>query len=206
MSRPAAARPGAPELADLAARVAEGRRGDEIARLREVAAAAAAAEDWRAAATACEEALKLDPALAFAQQGLARARERGHVAEAVERYLARPDRLAVEAVAREAELVLERARESTPGPRLSARAAALENALAQARTPVAVRLVSDGLTQVTVLRLGAQGAFTERTVPLRPGTWTLVGTRAGYRDVRQSVVVAPGREVAPVLVRCEEPL
>lgn len=206
LQRAAAARPAAPELADLAARVAEGRRGDEIARLRQAAEHAADGEDWRAVANACEEALKLDPDLAFAQQGLALARTRQQVVAAIEGHLARPDRLAVEAVAREAELALERARESAPGPRLAARLAALESALALARTAVTVRLVSDRLTQVTVLRLGPQGAFAEKALALRPGTWTVVGTRAGYRDVRQTVAVAPGRELPPVVVRCEEPL
>ena len=40
--------------------------------------------------------------------------------------------------------------------------------------------------------------------PLLPGTYTVVGTRNGYRDVRQSFKILPGEPLGPVVVRCEE--
>ena len=90
-------------------------------------------------------------------------------------------------MAHEAEAVLDRAAEvEQPGPRLARQMAALREALAAAQTVVAVRLVSDGLTDVSVLRVGRLGVFKEKTLQLRPGSYVVVGTRKGYRDTRAS--------------------
>jgi hypothetical protein len=32
----------------------------------------------------------------------------------------------------------------------------------------------------------------------------VVGTRPGYRDVRRELVIVPGRQPEPLVVRCEE--
>jgi hypothetical protein len=138
--------------------------------------------------------------------GLARARERAQLVDSIERHLARPDRLASETVAQEAERALARARDTSPSARLSQRMAALEQALVAARVTYPVRLVSDGHTEVTVLRVGPQGKLTDKEIRLRAGTWSVVGSRRGYRDVRHEVVVAAGRQTPPVVVRCVDPL
>jgi hypothetical protein len=75
-----------------------------------------------------------------------------------------------------------------------------------ASKPVTVRFESDNLTRITILKVGALGAFESRTVELRPGTYTVVGTREGYRDVRRTIRVGPEGLPAPVAVRCEEPI
>jgi hypothetical protein len=93
-----------------------------------------------------------------------------------------------------------------PGTRLAAQVAALDGLLAESRTPVAVRLVSDGKTEVVVLRHGPLGSFRERSVDLLPGTYAVVGRRRGYRDVRRTLVVPRGRSPEPLVVRCEETL
>jgi hypothetical protein len=84
--------------------------------------------------------------------------------------------------------------------------AAQERALIQARTPVPVRLLSDGRTEVVVLRVGRLGAFREKALDLRPGSYVVVGSRRGYRDARRTLVVEPGRSPEPLLVRCDEAL
>jgi hypothetical protein len=178
-----------------------------LAEHRSRALRAEAAEDWSAARNEYEAAQKLDPAVAFAVEGRPRATERRALDERLEGYLKRPDRLATEAVAREAEAVLGRAAEvEQPGPRLTRQVAALRAALAAAQTVVAVRLVSDGLTDVSVLRVARLGVFKEKALQLRPGNYVVVGTRKGYRDTRVVFEVAAGRTAAPVRVRCEEAL
>ena len=79
----------------------------------------------------------------------------------------------------------------------SAQVAALEKALADARTPVAVVIESDGLTEVAVSRVGRLGTLTRRTVDLRPGEYTVTGSRRGYRDVRRRFTVSAGRRPCP---------
>jgi len=71
---------------------------------------------------------------------------------------------------------------------------------------VRLRLESDGVTQVTIYRVGQYGSFSTRDVELLPGRYTVVGTRTGYRDVRQEVVLPPGAAATAVAVRCEEPI
>jgi hypothetical protein len=73
-----------------------------------------------------------------------------------------------------------------------------------AKTPVKVTLESDNHTEVAVYKVGRLGRFTSRDLDLRPGTYTVVGTRNGYKDVRQQVVVKPGQSVVRVTVICKE--
>ena len=81
----------------------------------------------------------------------------------------------------------------------------LDRLLTVAMTPVSVTLESDNLTEVTLLKVGRLGMFSTRTLELRPGAYTAVGSRQGYHDVRRSFRVSPG-DAAPVAVRCEEPI
>ena len=195
-------------VADAIKRTEEGLKGEALSRHRAAGEAAEAREDWRAALAAYDAALKLEPQSAFAQQGRARSLPRAVLDETLAGYLQKPERLSAEAVAREAEGVLERARGAAPaGPRLRQQTAALERALHDARTPVDVLLVSDGLTEVSVLRVGTMGTFRgEKKVALRPGSYVVLGKRQGYRDSRQNLVVSPSRIPPPLEVRCREAL
>ena len=76
--------------------------------------------------------------------------------------------------------------------------------IARANVPVHVALQSDNLTQVTVYRIGALGAFEQRSLELEPGEYTVVGTRPGYRDVRRQIMIVPGNAPAPIVIRCED--
>jgi hypothetical protein len=62
------------------------------------------------------------------------------------------------------------------------------------------------MTEVTLFRVGVLGSFTATEVDLRPGNYTAVGSRDGYRDVRRTFTVLPGRELEPISVICEEPI
>jgi hypothetical protein len=201
------ARPDASVVADGLARAEAGLRADSLAEHRKRAEAAEAREDWRAALREYEAALGIDPAVSFGQAGRSRSSQRAELDERLEAYLARPGRLSAEAVAHEAQTALERAAELDPaGPRLTRQIAALQQRLREARTRVAVRLLSDGKTAVSVLRVGPLGSFEETSLDLRPGSYVVVGTRRGYRDVRRTLVVAPGRSPEPLRVSCDEAL
>ena len=89
---------------------------------------------------------------------------------------------------------------------LQRQSAALERAITVAETPVRVTLVSDNLTEVVVYRVARLGAFAARELELLPGRYTIVGRRAGFRDVRREIEVAPGTDAPPVDVRCTDPI
>jgi hypothetical protein len=207
LRRAEAARPGTPVVADAMKRVEEGKKVEALSLHRARAAAAEAREEWRGALAEYDAALKVDPQVAFAVKGRARSLPRAELDERLAGYLQRPERLSAEAVAREAESALDRAGDVAPaGPRLQQQRAALERLLGQARTAVDVRLVSDGRTEVVVLRVGALGAFREKSLRLRPGSYVVVGRRQGYRDTRKTFVVSAGSPAPPLDVRCQEEL
>jgi hypothetical protein len=145
--------------------------------------------------------------VAFALEGRGRAVERTALDSALDFHLQHPQRLSSAAVGREAEELLERARDvRPPGPALAARINALETALQTARTPVAVVIESDGFTELTLSRVGRLGTLTRRSLELLPGTYTVTGSRRGYRDVRRQFSVVAGAAGPVVALRCEETL
>jgi serine/threonine-protein kinase len=178
-----------------------------LARYRDAARSLEEQEEWAAALAEYEAALAVDPHVTFALEGKEKATGRAALSDGLDFHARNPARLSTEGVAREAEALLERARGMEPaGPRLRAQVAAVEKALADARIPVAVVIESDGLTEVTLSRFGRLGTLTRRTLELRPGEYTAIGSRRGYRDVRRRFTVAPGAGTAPIVVRCEEAL
>jgi hypothetical protein len=82
----------------------------------------------------------------------------------------------------------------------------LERLLRDAETPLRVMLASDNATDVTIYRVGRLGSFERKDVELLPGRYTVVGVRAGFRDVRREITLVPGRDAPTVTIRCEEPI
>jgi len=151
--------------------------------------------------------LAIDPESAVALAGRQRAEVRAALDEKLEYHLANPTRLGTPAVFDDAADCLEEALETVPsGPRLESQIARLEVVLERASTPVPVILESDAMTEVMVYRVGRLGTFTRRELALKPGTYTVVGSRAGYRDVRVQLVVTPGSPPKPFVVQCAERL
>ncbi|HTX23392.1 MAG TPA: protein kinase [Steroidobacteraceae bacterium] len=71
---------------------------------------------------------------------------------------------------------------------------------------VHLALVSDNETEVEIPQIGSFGTFAKREIDLKPGKYTVIGTRAGYRAVRRDVTIEPGEDAQTISVRCEEPI
>ncbi len=193
------------ETADGLARAEAGLRRNLIATHREGAAGLEAQEDWRAAAERYVAVLEIDPTVKFAQGGLAQAQDRADLSDQLDRHIANPGRLSTDTVLDEASALLSRASAiETAGPRLRRQVDELGRWVEAFSTPVQARLESDNLTEVVVYKVGRLGMFSERALDLRPGTYTVVGSRQGYRDVRRQLVIEPGQAPEPLRVRCEE--
>jgi serine/threonine protein kinase len=198
-------RPGSPAVAEALTQLEETVKLDAISEHRERAQQLEHEEQWRSAADQYGAVLELDPSIAFAQNGKERCLTRAALAERMEFHLAHPDRLSADAVLQEADALLEEATEIEPsGPRHGEQLRRLARLLENASAPVRVILESDDETEVTVYRVGRLGTFTRRALELRPGRYTVVGSRRGYRDVRHELVVVAGEEPDPLIVRCEE--
>jgi len=162
-------------------------------------------ERWEAAVAAYEEALNVDPDLAFAKEGLARAQRRAAIHRQIEGYIAEPDSLSAPAVMQRAtDLLLSLNRIEPAGPRLEDQKETLARLLKRAATPLTVELRSDNQTEVSIYRVGNLGTFDQTALSLRPGSYVAVGSRPGFRDVRLEFRVAPELEMDPIVVQCEE--
>jgi len=95
---------------------------------------------------------------------------------------------------------------AAPGPVLTRQLAAVDALVTAAETPQRVAIASDNQTDVTVYRVGRLGTFERKELELLPGRYTLVGVRAGFRDVRRELTLVPGREAPILMIRCEEPI
>lgn len=200
-------RPQGQEANDGLARVNDAGRTRGYAALRARATKLESEERWSEAVKEYETALASDPTLEFARTGRNRAQARADLSSRMQDLLDRPDRLAAPAVRTEAANLLERARSQSPsGPVLRSQISRLELLLPNFDRPVRLALESDNATQVAIQRVGSFGAFARREIELKPGKYTVVGTRSGFRDVRREVTVAPGQEIQTIAVRCIEPI
>jgi len=200
-------RPGSTEARDGLAAVERAAGQASIEGHLMAARAAEQSERWSIALEEYRKALALDPRLLPAQQGVERTEPRAQLAAEVEVYLTRPERLSSGEVRAAARAALQRARAvSSGGPVLAGQIAQLERLITAAETPVRVALSSDNATDVTIYRIGRLGAFERKDMELLPGRYTIVGSRAGFRDVRREIVVRAGGMPDTVVIRCEEPI
>ncbi len=165
-------------------------------------------ERWEDAARAWSALLRQNHSLEFAEDGLARAQARLDLDDALQGMLDRPDRIYNSQQVRDrAEAILLQARAvPEPGPVLAEQITHLSGLLPTAAgKPVHVVLLSDSVTQVEIPGVGSFGSFARRDVDLRPGRYTALGSRDGYRDVRRDFVVSAERENGTVRVSCNEP-
>jgi tetratricopeptide (TPR) repeat protein len=202
-----AMRPGSREATDGLAQAEAGAKLDQIALAEARALAFERRELWDQAIELYRSVLANDGTLLFAQTGLERAEARAGLDAKLANLIDNPGLLLGDAVLADARKLLESAAAETErGPRLTQQLQQLGNLIDVATQPVPVRLESDQLTSVTLYRVGALGAFAARDVELRPGTYTVIGSRDGYRDVRQTFTVRPGRNLPPINVVCVEPI
>jgi tetratricopeptide (TPR) repeat protein len=197
-------RPEAPEVQDAQRRLAAGRKTRRLQQLSAAGQTARADEDWPLAERIYLQALELEPGAVSAQQGLRLARERIAMRSNIDRYLKQPQRLQSDQVLANAKALLQSLQAvAQPGPQLIQRRDRLQRLVARAEQPIPVVIHSDGLTEVVIYRVGRFGSFNRQQVSLRPGSYTLVGSRDGFRDVYVTLDLQPGAAAA-VEVICGE--
>ena len=202
-----AMRPGSREAADGLEQAEEGAKLDQIALSEARGLAFERRELWSQAIELYRSVLEGDDTLLFAQTGLARAQARAGLDAKLANLIENPTLLFGDDVLADARTLLDAAAaESEKGPRLTSQIEQLGQLVALASKPLPVRIESDQLTSVTLYRVGSLGAFAAKDLELRPGTYTVIGSRDGYRDVRQTFTVRPGRDVPPIRVVCVEPI
>ncbi|UCD78524.1 MAG: hypothetical protein JSW26_24445 [Desulfobacterales bacterium] len=196
-------KPDSREVSDALLQVDQARRLARIEQLRQEALIADQSEEWQNALKLYLAALDIDKNLQFAVRGKERAQEQIRLAKRLSYFISQPQALESDQQLNNAILLLNEAKSAEPqGPKLAAQVDELEELIAVFRTPVNVIIESDNLTQVAVYKVGKLGRFSQHELKLRPGTYTVVGARDGYQDVRQEIVVKPGQPSLRVTVKC----
>jgi len=164
-----------------------------------------AQENWTAAVSVYRNVLAKEPQAGFARQGLPGAEDRSRLHQQFDHYLQDPGRIySAQPLANAEKLLASAGNAPDDEPLLAGKIQRLKTLVVQAKTPIIVTLQSDGQTNVTVYHVGRLGAFTSRQLELAPGTYTVVGSRPGFRDVRKTLNVEPGSDKADLLIQCEE--
>ena len=198
-------RPGAPEVKEGLEQVERALGDRTIAGHLESARQAEQQERWRDALTEYRAALAIDAQLLDAQRGVERVEPRVMLDAALSSYLERPERLFSDGIRGAARATLAQAAAIPgPGPVLTRQVTEVRSLLAAAETPVRLVIASDSRTDVTIYRVGRLGAFDRKDMELLPGRYTVVGTRAGFRDVRREITIMPGHAPPELVIRCEE--
>jgi len=200
-------RPDSAEARDGQIQAEQGEKLDEIALVEARALAFEQRELWERAIQLYRDLLATDATLIFAQAGLERSMLRADLDAKLVHLIDNPTLLFEDRVLASAGTLLSDARNvEESGQRLEGQIGDLDRLLVLASTELTVELRSDELTDVRILRVRSLGVFAVTEVRLRPGNYVATGSRNGYRDVRASFTVLPGRELAPVDVRCVEPI
>jgi tetratricopeptide (TPR) repeat protein len=196
-------RPDSREVKSALLQVDEAIRLDNIEKLRQKAMSAEQAENWKQALKSYLAVLKIDPDISFAVKGKKHAMEHIRVAKRMGFFLEKPNVMESDPQLENAiRLIEEAGKLEQKGPHLTARLNKLKALVDLAKTPVKVMIESDNLTEIAVYKVGKLGKFTTRELSLRPGTYTVVGSRDGYQDVRLKITVKPGQTSFSVSVIC----
>jgi tetratricopeptide (TPR) repeat protein len=205
LARARAIRPQGAELAAISAQLEAVNERTDLEEERARLADLERAENWGDALRGYEALLTKDRSLVFAREGRTRAAPRAELSRRLDALIAAPARLAAPEVRREAErLLAEAARISEEAPALRLQTEQMRGVLQSYEKPVFAVLQSDGLTRITVQRVGVFGVLTRKELQLRPGRYVVVGTREGFRDVRREINLIPAGEAVVIDVRCTE--
>jgi len=193
------------EPADGLLQVDQGIRLQEIMALERDAKRLEGMEQWEDAVQRYNLILEIDPDLNVAHEGFVRANGRATLHKTLEKYIVDPDSLSNPSTMQAAtQILLNITRMPFIGPRLENQKNQLARLLKRAATSLIVHLVSDNATNVVIFKVGKLGRFNSQEISLYPGTYVVVGSRPGYRDVRLEFRVSPETELQPIIIRCEE--
>ena len=197
-------KPDSQEIRDALNQVDEALRLARIEKLRQKALAAEKTENWDQALSAYLEVLQIDGTIEFASVGKQRSVEQIQIAKRIKFYLEKPDTLASDRQLKNAIQLLNQAGQLKPkGARLAAQIEKLSELVDAAQTPIKVTIASDNFTDVAVYKIARLGRFSVKELNLKPGTYTVVGARDGYQDVRQKIVIKPGQKPVQISIICK---
>ncbi len=187
--------------------VAEQEKQAYIKRLRKQVDSSIGTEQWQQALENYDKILSVAPSALFAVAGRDEAAKRAKLDSSLGSAIDRPQRLQDKEQRDAARRLLSYAEQIDPqGPKLKSQIDSLNTLLAAAETPVTVTMESDNQTDIVIYHVGRIGVFLSHRISLKPGTYTVVGRKPGFRDVRKEITIAPDGGGYRFDIRCEEPI
>ena len=159
--------------------------------------------DMRGALKIYDEALALDNSLQFATEGRERVFEIISVVNDMNDTLNDPHALSADDAYDEAKETLETAQSHRGhSDEYDKLLQSFADLVSYAGTQLPVVLISDEKTEVTLTTSHRIGSFQRHELTLRPGRYTLHGSRDGWVDIRKEFIVQ--QDMDPVSIVCEE--
>ena len=162
------------------------------------------AENWTQAVSTYTQMLELEASPDIAGQ-LKRSKNRLTLDKKITAWLADTNILNDNSERQSAQRVLKLLAQIEPkGVRLQSQLEQLKTALKLAVQPIKLILTSGGSTAVRLYRVDSYKPFQQLELSLKPGEYTALGTRRGYRDVIHKFTLRPGTSPFQLDIRCEE--
>jgi len=197
-----------PELQDPKTAILQSKNQKTQSKISEILHTASLLEKqlkWHSASKQYNKALKIDPSLTAARIGLIRSGSKAELENKLNYIIKNPMRLSNSNVFLEAQNTYKDAIEiQNPDENLINQISKVKNILALSKLPINMEISSDDLTSVSIYRVGNIGHFTSKNMQLKPGEYTFVGSRSGYRDIRKVVTLIPGSKNNKIQVMCIE--
>lgn len=163
-------------------------------------------EKWLEALATYREILALAPDLLLAANGRDIAARRLELDTKLEDLLQNPKRLQDEEIRQTGTELLDYASQiEHRTPRLASQISQLQALVDEMNTEVRLTIESDNQTNITIYHVGNLGRFFSRNLNLTPGTYTVVGSRIGYRDIRRVIEIKTSGDKLLTII-CSEPI
>ena len=177
----------------------------KIRELLTLAEAASNNDEWKKAERYFLKAETIAPNNKRVVEGIKISEQVINATAIVEKYIACPHRLSSDNVAKSAQDFLwDQAKVAQFSGLLSAKMDRLEQLVISYGTKVAVRLVSDELTFVSIRGLGSVGKISEKVIQIRPGKYTIEGSREGFRSKLVEFEIKPESKLFSIEIYCDE--
>ncbi|NQZ23748.1 MAG: hypothetical protein HRT53_17075 [Colwellia sp.] len=162
-------------------------------------------ENWSKALDKYNEILLLDKSLLQAQIGILKSTARLTLSDKLNNYIDYPARLSNKNVYQQALFTKQDAMNiDHPGEKLLLQIKSINQLMIKVKVPLLVNIKSDNQTMVTLYRSGQLGKFLAKELSLTPGEYTLVGSRDGFRDVRQAFILYADKSHPTIVIQCSE--
>jgi len=169
------------------------------------AKAAAANDLWGRSLELFAQAKKVLPNNKLAIDGYMTAQSITALSSQISQHVNASHRLASANVAHIAHQLIKQAKDFSGLSRsLDLQTDKLQAVLASYAVDVAVLVVSDGQTRISVRGVGRVGVTTERVIHLKPGTYTFEGIRQGFKSKLLRIEIPLGTERFKIEIFCDE--